>query len=161
MRPTPDQLDAARMRARARADRAAGTWPYPSVRQHPVFSQTMDSVLCRGCGAVLRGWVDDERFEEAREVNGQHLVYRRLIFATFSGYAELTMVFDDGSAHVAHGCHECLSKVVDLEDLEQLYAADLREWLAQESAGKGPARWDLLADRAPTKIASLIRGGTT
>jgi hypothetical protein len=122
------------------------------IKPHPKFPDVTDAVLCKGCGAPIRGLVEDERFEDVRRLDGGRVVvYKKLVFACLPNYGERTIEFDDGSRHVTNGCLGCLNKLTDA-DLEAWYASDLAELEQLERRGAGPVPWAAFADRKPVRI---------
>ena len=140
MSPAPDR------RIRAARGRRPGAFQY--IQPHPAARTTYDAVLCKGCQQRIKGLVDDERFEEVREINGQRVVFRRLIMAELPTYVEVELTFDDGSKHVTPMCRECAGRL-SVEDAEDFYCADMARWADLERAGGGRVRWDVVGDRSP------------
>lgn len=85
-------------------------------------------VRCRGCGTPIRGLVADDAHREVKKINGQNVVYERLVLACLPNYREVLMACCDGSAHVACMCASCAEKLtpemaqehhdLDMEDLQ-------------------------------------------
>lgn len=128
-----------------------GNPPKSSLRYHPKFPDNVEAVVCQDCGVPLRGYVDDDRLDEVKEIAGQKYLMRRQVFVTFPSYTEALITFDDGSKHSTFGCRDCIEKLT-VDGLEAKYASDLHDWAVQESIGKGPVDWLSVAYRKPVKV---------
>jgi len=119
------------------------------MQYHPKYPETLDQVLCKGCSAPIRGLIEDDRFKETRIIGGQREVTKKMIFASFPGYTEITINFNDGSKHVSNVCKTCAVNLT-IADLEPLYMADLDAWEEIEKKGGGKVNWELYGARTPT-----------
>ena len=150
-RPSPDGRRAAEARIAA-AQQGKPGWFRGYLRYHPRFPEILEAIACRDCGAMISGLVEDERFEDHRTINGRLVIFKRLVFARFANYGECTLECDDGSAHVTHGCRDCLAALT-AADLEAWYAADLAEMADLERRGGGPVAWRVMGAKRPVRVA--------
>lgn len=90
------------------------------------FSQgTIEAVYCRTCGCEIKHWIEtDTPPLKVHRQNGTSTISKMYVLAELGNYTEITMKFDDGSAHVTHCCRSCRDKL-DESDLRAMYAADL------------------------------------
>ena len=93
---------------------------------------TITEIFCKRCQTCIR-----------------KLVNERL--KCLANYKEVTIMFDDGSAHVTCLCTKC-AREVTAEELEDIYCADLEEMDMEEKKGRGEVPWQRFINRAPTKI---------
>lgn len=114
-------------------------------------SGAIEEIRCKICGARIMGFVEDERFEESRLVNGQMVMYKKLVPAYLPGFAQIRLIFDDNSAHITHMCSACVAELNE-EKLELIYASDMKIWMQEEDQGKGAAPWEVLATRKPVRF---------
>jgi uncharacterized protein YceK len=93
-----------------------------------------DSVLCKGCSTPL---------STKRESGKQG----------FSGnYAEITLIFDDNSAHETCVCEKC-SYNMTVEKAEIVYAIDMQQWLDEDVDDLvSDDYWAYLANRIITEV---------
>lgn len=105
------------------------------------------SVLCKLCRSVMRMQVEDPDYSESRKVNGRDVIVKRMYLRTLANYGEITIEFDDGSAHVTPLCKECC-KSVQVSDLESIYCADMEQLLSEESS-TAPMNWGVWSKRKP------------
>lgn len=100
------------------------------IEWHPSTSGIINKVLCRLCGDVIKELIKDEQpLNIIRK--GDHTVKEYgMVLAATSNYTEILITFSDGTNHVAHCCASC-SKNLTTELLEDMYAADLEDWISQ------------------------------
>ena len=95
------------------------------------------AVYCKGCGEKIKGLND------------------RWQLFPYGNYTEMTIEFDNNSAHVTPMCKKCVSGKTE-EDLEAIYVADLEEFDREEDIqpSGNDAIWDkVYFARIPKKIA--------
>ncbi len=137
-------MPAERGRAKQRAAKRA---PVPGFI---VYENGMvQSIHCKLCDVAIKEQREDPNWEQTREIRGQIIKYKRLIPHSLSDYREITIQFNDGSAHVTSICAPCLSSL-DGGKLERLYQGDLAQWLYEAEIGMGDLDWEYVADREIT-----------
>ena len=117
------------------------------VKYHPGGVQ-IEAVYCKMCGGAVKSLIPDERYVEERTIKGKVVRLQRLVEAEHSNYAEVTISFDDGSKHVSPLCYRCYRGLTG-GMLEDLYAADMGQWMRDELDMRGEVNWGLLAYRKP------------
>jgi hypothetical protein len=157
--PAPNPHAAARARAIARA-RARETAPNRRTKVHKGFVKyhpggEITEVLCRMCGGVIKSLIPVPSREEVQKINGRTVIRERLILAETQDYREIEVIFDDGSGNFEHVCSSCLKRLT-IDDLEDIYAAALEQWRADEKRGHGTAPWEILADRIPVSFKEAV-----
>ena len=131
--------------AQKRIDKALGKVKLKAgkyVAYHPESPGTIEAVLCKFCGARIKGWVSQERYQN------------RMSLLALPLYEEVTIEFDDGSAHVTPMCSKC-ADTLDAEKVEAAYVADMQEFAEAEGKGAGAVNWKMFQDR---KITGFKRG---
>ena len=108
----------------------------------------IDSVACTLCGALLKKLVPLPDLGKEETINGQRVITQPVALRETNNYAEITIEFDDGSAHTTMTCRSCANEL-DEEQLEILYASDMEQFDKDEQAGQGAVRWELMAHRKP------------
>lgn len=73
----------------------------------------LNRVLCKICGTPIK-----DRAPDGRGLG---------VLMTLAAYTEVTLEFDDGSAHVTPLCRSC-AQSSSLEMLEACYGADMAQW---------------------------------
>ncbi len=101
------------------------------VDWHPRVSQKIIAIYCKGCGSQIKGLNKDGAL------------------IPFWNYREMTIEFDDNSAHMTPICVKCQTSNKD--NLEAIYIADLEELELQED-GSNKNAWDNYLVRVPNKI---------
>jgi hypothetical protein len=90
----------------------------------------LPEVRCRCCNKLIVTIQEGEPLYK-RELKGKTFVYVPVMQKYTPDYAEIKLLFDDGSAHVANCCKECAAKALaGIIDLDAFYAHDLAQWLA-------------------------------
>lgn len=140
----PNQSDKIKLRI-AKAKAKKPEW-FDYVQYHPKFPGMVEAIFCKICRTLIRGLVEDERFQDVVSRGGKIIVYKKLIMASFASYTEIEIEFDDGSKHVTSCCRQCANRLQS-DDLEELYSADLAQW-EQEGAKLGGN----IGERKPVKI---------
>ena len=103
------------------------------IKRHPDNHDFITAVYCKGCGAQIKGLNDKQQL------------------FPYGNYIEITIEFDNGSAHATPLCKECIN-VRTKDDIEAMYIADLEEFETEAGNTDGEV-WDVYLDRIPTKIA--------
>lgn len=120
---------------------------------HIVFARLnknfIESMSCRLCTGIIRSLVESENPIRIQKMGDKTLITKLAIPAETSSYQEITIEFDDGSAHVTAVCRHCSGKLSN-DMLEELYVTDLEQFERDEDEGRGPNRWDKLLTRVPT-----------
>ena len=131
--------------------------------KHPESkNRVMTEIVCKLCRGVIAGQVESDAKVPSRVIHGATYLYKTLTFSRFHSYAEVTLLFDDGSKHVTHVCTGCKSKLDSPDVLEYIYACDLAQWLYEEQHGHGDALWNTYPDCATrVPIAWKDNGGLT
>lgn len=97
-------------------------------------------VRCRGCDTPIRKMIADDAHRETKKINGQNVVFERLVLACLPNYREVLVECGGGpgdnfllSAHVACMCETCATALtvekaqahydLDLDDLQLPKAA--------------------------------------
>jgi hypothetical protein len=97
------------------------------------------AIYCKGCGTQIKG---------LKNVMGSS------VLMPYWNYREITIEFDNGSAHMTPICRKC-EKTTSKEALEAMYIADLEE-LELEDDGKDEKVWDVYLNRKPEKIKKEV-----
>ena len=141
-----------RVKALERAlDRSIKAHSRSHVKQwdHVKFSKYgIDQVLCKCCGAAIKGTVVSDEWAETRIINGKTVVFQRLVQAELAGYAEIEILFNDGSKHITHCCAACISHIT-VDHLEDMYCCDMETWQAEAGRQNTEIVWEANADRIP------------
>jgi len=98
-------------------------------------SGNITAVYCKGCGKQIKG------------INSRGLLF------PYGNYTEVTIEFDDKSAHITPVCKKC-ANVQTKEDMEALYISDLEDFDIEEGlypSGNDKV-WDIYLSRTPLKI---------
>lgn len=86
-------------------------------------------IACKCCGRVIIGERlvgDPETVEIESTVHGKVIrQVQKVAVGPLTGWAELTMLMDDGSRHVTPCCVDCRSGPMDPECLQAMYEADV------------------------------------
>jgi hypothetical protein len=105
-------------------------------------------VFCKISGAPIKNLKVVSDLSIERQAEGRTVVREAVMLSENSNYAEIEIDFDDGSKH-----HTVVDKsivnVLTSDDLETMYAADMKQWGIEESLGWGDVDWDRLSDRLP------------
>lgn len=108
------------------------------VERDPQSPTIVKAIYCKGCGTQIKG---------LRNILGV------LVMVPYWNYTDMTLEFDDGSAHTTPICIKC-SKVANAEALEAMYMADLEEFEVQDiDKNKNRNIWDIYLNRVPKGIA--------
>tara|TARA_Y100000310_G_C20428395_1_gene690193 strand:- start:153 stop:611 length:459 start_codon:yes stop_codon:yes gene_type:complete len=107
------------------------------------------AVYCKLCGGKTKDLIPVDRVETKKVIKGQTIIWQRVVLQSLPGFAEIEIVFDDGSAHITNTCSGCIRTGLDQDDLELLYAADMEQFAKEESLGLGDVIWEHWADRIP------------
>lgn len=83
-------------------------------------------VRCRDCGTPIRKMIADDAHREMKVINGERVVFERLVLACLPAYREVLLACDDGSAHVACICAECASALTP-EKAQELHDLDMKD----------------------------------
>ncbi len=102
------------------------------VKRHPTIPNFITAVYCKGCGTQIKG------------LNSENTL------VPYWNYREITIEFDNGSAHMTPACIKC-ANVSNKENLEAMYVADLEEFDIEDD-GADAKIWNVYLDRIPTKI---------
>lgn len=102
-------------------------------------------VFCKLCGTRIIGLVTVNTRTEKR--GSQVVIVEEKEQAPNASYQEVRLVMSDGSAHITPMCKSC-AKTLSPSDYEDLYAADVDEFLTLEKRGD-PAPWRLIEGRTP------------
>jgi hypothetical protein len=105
-------------------------------------------IKCKMCGCLVKKLCAIPDAEFFDEHSGQRTLIRPVILRELNIYAEITIEFDDGSAHTTMICKGCASKLKD-KDLEDLYAADLAQFAKEEDHTRIKVPWRSMAHRKP------------
>ena len=101
--------------------------------------------LCIGCGVLL--------FEDYLDDDGGRVT------RVTSNYAEITIVFTDGSTHEHATCRTCGAMLTSSDD-EWIYAAVLKRFRAMETTNaRDKPRWDVMGLRVPVALLPYSRLG--
>jgi len=109
----------------------------------------IDEVKCKLCGVLLKKLVPLLDLGQEEVINGKTVITQPVALRETNNYAEITIAFDDGSAHTTMTCKSCISGL-DNEKLELLYAADMNQFDEDEKANQGEVRWELMSNRNPS-----------
>ena len=104
-------------------------------KDDPLF---LEAVYCPICRRKIRTLVPHDRYPN------------RMIMVSLPGYEQITIEFDDGSAHVTPICSTCAASL-DVDDLDDLYAADLQDFESIQQKGGGTVNWQPHLIRKPTR----------
>ncbi len=110
---------------------AANKYSRKYIDWHKTIPGVITAVYCKGCGTQIKGLNKDKSL------------------IPFWNYREMTIEFDDGSAHMTPICVKCLTK--DKDNLEAIYISDLEELDKQED-GENKEAWDGYLRRVPSKV---------
>lgn len=101
--------------------------------------------LCVGCGVLLlEDYLDDDGGRVTRVT---------------SNYAEITIVFTDGSKHEHATCRTCRAMLTS-SDADWIYGAVLKRFRAMEVANpRDKTRWDVMGLRVPVALLPYSRLG--
>ncbi len=102
------------------------------IDRHATIPNFVTAVYCKGCGTQIKGLNKDNSL------------------IPFWNYREITLEFDNGSAHMTPICVKCMN-VSGEEDLEAMYVADLEEFDIEDDTGSNTKMWDIYLDRIPKK----------
>ena len=101
------------------------------IERHPQNMQFLTAVYCKGCGTQIKGLNKDNTL------------------IPFWNYREMTIEFDNGTAHTTPTCVKCDGTKSE-EDLEAIYIADLEEFDFEDD-DSSDIIWDRYLERIPTK----------
>ena len=96
------------------------------VRMHRAHPNMVEFIYCK-CGAPIQTLVGDPKYQW--EEGGKTIMLA--ILAPTSSYDELTIEFKDGSAHVTPTCKKCKRDIRSKTKLEELYMADVAQWIKE------------------------------
>ena len=120
-----------------------------SIPDYVKFSRFgIDQVLCKCCGCVIKGTVIRDDWTETRMINGKPVIFQRLALAQLAEYAEVEILFDDGSRHVTCCCVHC-SEHLTPDHLEHIYCCDMLMWEKEAAATNTHVAWERYEKRRP------------
>lgn len=85
----------------------------------------IEELFCKICGSAIAGMQSRIKGRRLDAATKQWIEEHVLEYKTFHNYAELKILFEDGSYHVTNGCKTCLSGDIPVEKLHELHTADL------------------------------------
>jgi hypothetical protein len=139
----------------ALAGREFGHLRYPRHVDYDPETGEPISIICRGCGAKIAGWVDDDVAEQRTDrMDKTNVVTKMMIRQKFSRLAnctQLRMLLDDNALYEPLLCRECALAGVTEGMAQELWLSDLIEMIAEAMArSKNP-------DRAVSIVRVLAR----
>ena len=140
------QVDRKAIKARRKA--LPGKKPAEYILFSPLNKNFIERMECRSCGTVIRSLIESEKPVRIQRMHNQTLITKLAIPAETSSYQEITVEFDDGSAHVTAICRHC-SVNLSNDMLEEIYVTDLEQFERDEDEGRGPSKWESLLARKP------------
>lgn len=96
----------------------------PTFIRHAAMGGGIEEILCKVCGTVIAGNTELVT-HRGPDRAGNIIEQRTRQFIRFQNYAELKMLFRDGSHHVTNGCTNCLSEGLDPWQMRELLRADV------------------------------------
>lgn len=115
-------------------------------------------VKCKGCGVKIAGMMISDAEPLQVMMGGRLTPVVPMEFVHLQNYAEATVEFDDGSAHVTNGCKTCITLLKTMPpDAQQLklsewYDEDVTVWMREiEWTGRGDISKEN-AVRTPRKV---------
>jgi len=122
---------------KARKDKIKNNRGYRKyIDRHPTIPNLLTAVYCKGCGSQIKG------------LNSENML------VPYWNYREMTIEFNDGSAHMTPICVQCMN-INDKDTLEAMYISDLEEFDIDDD-GKNENVWDVFLERIPNKIAKEV-----
>lgn len=140
------QID--RTAIKTRRHNCHGKKPPGHIDFSPLNKNFIEEMRCRLCNCVIRSLIESEKPISVRKISDKTLITKLAIPAETSSYQEITIEFDDGSAHVTAICGHC-SGFLSNDTLEELYVTDLEQFERDEDEGRGTNSWSLLLPRKP------------
>lgn len=111
-------------------------------------------LFCKVCGSQIGGIEDTVQGRSLDKTTNKWVERVVRQFRRFSGYTEMKMEFEDGSAHVTNGCNKCMTEHLNKDDLTAIYNADL-----DIEAVAGNPHVKKLRERIPTRVVAVRVGG--
>lgn len=142
-----DQVKEARKRARkrsAKVRKGEKLKNYDYIEELGRFG--ISKIKCK-CGQTLQELRPVPGMQETERIKGATIIRERVAMFTNAAYTEVVITFVDGSKHVTPVCVDCVRRGLSIEQLDDIYAADMERWDEEESRGLGKVRWDMNADR--------------
>jgi hypothetical protein len=142
-----DQVKEARKRARKRSAKVRKSEKlkhYDYIEELGRFG--ISKIKCK-CGQTLQELRPVPGMQETERIKGATIIRERVAMFTNAAYTEVVITFTDGSKHVTPICVDCVRRGLSIEQLDDIYAADMERWDEEESRGLGKVRWDMNADR--------------
>ena len=100
-----------------------------------------ERVLCKVCGEPIAGLVVHDQPVSITRGDGKVVIRERLVWAQFSNYAVVELVFTDTSRHQTPLCTDCAGRLTT-EQAQDAYAADVQDLLERPGAERVDwARW--------------------
>lgn len=93
------------------------------VKHHEKFPSLIERITCKCCGATLLLLTAHPKYEWKE---GDKTI-RLATLAPTANYDEMTIEFEDGSAHVTCMCRKCC-RITDKGRLEEIYMADVAQF---------------------------------
>lgn len=103
------------------------------IARHPTIPNFITAVYCKGCGTQIKG------------LNSENSL------VPYWNYREITIEFDDRSAHMTPVCVRC-SNMRSKENLEAMYIADLEEFDIEDDGSNEKIWDDIYLSRIPQKL---------
>jgi len=109
----------------------------------------LTAIYCKVCGNPVKSM---KELKDIPNRGGPNKVAMAL--GENSGYAEISILFDDGSKHETMLCIGCTEKI-GVEDLEDIYCADMEQFRVEAAQNKETVSWGLFADRKPISFERI------
>lgn len=84
----------------------------------------LSEIMCKLCGTVIAGTTTSVE-SKGLDRNGVMVETRVKHFQRFHNYAEIKILFTNGTAHVTNGCSACISESMAPDILQEMYEADI------------------------------------
>jgi hypothetical protein len=105
-------------------------------------------VFCKISGAPIKNLKVVSDLSLERQSGGRTVVREAVMLSENANYAEIEIDFDDDTKHHTI-CDKSIVNILKADDLETIYASDMKQWKIEEDLGWGDVNWERFADRKP------------
>ena len=105
-------------------------------------------VFCKISGSPIKNLKVVADLSVERQSGNRTVIREAVMLSENANYAEIEIDFDDDTKHHTI-CDKSIVSILSPDDLETIYASDMKQWKREEELGWGSVNWERLADRKP------------